>query len=109
MSSTVSGREPVARLRHQRLAQRLIVDGFNRFTDESLDHQRLGFLLRNAARLQIEQQIVIERTGGGAMAADHVVGEDFQFRLVIGFGLFRQQQRMRAPSCHRSSARAAAR
>ena len=30
------------------------------------------------------------------MTALHVVGEDFELRLVIGFGGFRQQQRL----CH---------
>ena len=70
-------------------------DLLDRLADEGLDQQRFGFLLRNAARHQIELQAWIERAGGGAVAADHVVGEDFQLRLVVGFGLVRQQQRAR--------------
>src|ERR1700680_4622179 len=54
------------------------------FADESLDQQCFGFLLVDAARHQIELEPVIERAGGGAMAADHVVGEDFELRLVVG-------------------------
>ena len=50
---------------------------------------------RNAARPQIEQQVLVERARGRAVAALHVVGEDLQFRLVVGLGLLRQQQRMR--------------
>ena len=57
--------------------------------------QRLGLLGRNAARHQIEFKPLVERAGGRTVAADHVVGEDFQFRLVVGFRLVRQQQRAR--------------
>ena len=45
--------------------------------------------------LQIEQQILVERAGGRAVAALHVVGEDLQLRLVVGLGGLRQQQRVR--------------
>ncbi len=44
---------------------------------------------------QIKQQILVERAGGRAVAALHVVGEDLQLRLVVGFGVVRQQQRLR--------------
>ena len=70
-------------------------DGLDGLADEGLDQQRLGFLLGKAARPQIEQQALVERAGGRAMAAGDVVGEDFQFRLVVGFGLVGQQQRPR--------------
>ena len=80
---------------HQSVAQAGVFDRLDRFADERLDHQRLGLLLRDAARLQIEQQIVVERARGRAVPAQHVVGEDFQLRLVVGLGLLREQQRMR--------------
>ena len=50
---------------------------------------------RNAARHQIEQQVLVERARGRAVAALHVVGEDLQLRLVVGLGLLGQQQRLR--------------
>ena len=70
-------------------------DLLDRLADEGLRSAAPRLPSRNAARHQIEQQIVIERAGGRAMAADHVVGEDFELRLVVGLGLVRQQQRMR--------------
>ena len=80
---------------HQRLAQAGMLDALDRLADEGLDQQRLGFLGRNAARLQIEQQVLVERAGGRAVAALHVVGEDLELRLVVGLGVLRQQQRVR--------------
>src|SRR5712691_4481981 len=50
---------------------------------------------RNAARKTIEQKVRVERAGRGAVAALHVVGEDFQFGLVVGLGAIAQQERMR--------------
>ena len=47
----------------------------------------------NAARHQIKFQILVERARGRAVAALHVVGKNFQFRLVVGLGVLRQQQR----------------
>ncbi len=93
--------------RHQRIAEAFMRDLLDRLADEGLDQQGLGLFVVDAARHQIKLQARIERAGGGAMAADHVVGEDFQFRLVVGFGLVRQQQRPRHHLASRSSARAA--
>ena len=45
--------------------------------------------------MQVEQQIVVERAGGRAVAALHVVGENLELGLAVGLGLVRQQQRMR--------------
>ena len=83
------------RLIHQRVAQAGVLDALDRLADEGLDQQRLGFLGRNAARLEVEQQILVEIARGRAVAALHVVGEDLQFRLVVGLGRVRQQQRVR--------------
>ena len=57
--------------------------------------KRFGFLLVDAARHQIEFQRLVGRRNRGAVAADHVVGKDFQFRLVVGFRFVRKQQRAR--------------
>src|SRR5713226_9065450 len=46
-------------------------------------------------RAQIKQKALVERAGGGAVAAGDIVGENFQFRLVVGLGLVGQQQRPR--------------
>ena len=80
---------------HQHLAQPGMLDAFDRLADERLDQQGLGLRLRNAASHEIELQILIERAGRRAVAALHVVSEDFQFRLVVGLGLLGQQQRPR--------------
>ena len=72
-----------------------MLDAFDRLADERLDQQRLGFGVRNAARLEIEQQVLVEIARGRAVAALHVVGVDFELRLVVGLGVFRQQQRVR--------------
>ena len=72
-----------------------MLDAFDRLAEESLDQQRLGFGCRNAARHQIEFQLVVERAGGRAVAALHVVGEDLELRLVVGLGALGQQQRLR--------------
>ena len=86
--------QPVGDVIHQRVAQAGMLDAFHRLADEGLDQQRLRFLGRDAARLQVEQQILVEIARGRAVAALHVVGENLQFRLVVGFGGVRQQQRM---------------
>ena len=72
-----------------------VLDAFDRLADKGLDHQRLGLLGGNAARLEVEQQVLVERAGGRAVAALHVVGEDFELGLVVGLGLVREQQRVR--------------
>ena len=77
------------------LAQAIIGDLLDGLTDEGLDQQRLGLLFGQAARLQVEQQAVIERAGGGAMAAGDVVGKDLELRLVVGFRFVGQQERPR--------------
>ena len=87
--------EPGGDLLHQRVAQAGMLDALHRLADEGLDQQRLGFLGRNAARLEVEQQVLVEVARGGAVAALHVVGEDFELRLVVGLGGLRQQQRVR--------------
>ena len=79
----------------QRLAQAGMLDALDRLADEGLDQQRLGLRAGNAARAQIEQQVLVELAGGRAVAALHVVGEDFQLRLVVGLGLLGQHQRVR--------------
>ena len=83
------------RAKHQRLAKlsRCAIVSIVSPTKAWISSASASFA-RNAARAQIEQQLLVERAGGGAMAALHVVGKDFQLRLVVGFGLVRQQQRI---------------
>ena len=88
-------RESALGRRYREFAKCVIGDLLDRLADEGLDQQRLGFLFGKPARAQVEQQAVVERAGGGAVSARHVVGEDFQLRLVVGLGLIRQQQRPR--------------
>src|SRR3954466_8359511 len=76
--------QPRSDLVHQGVAQPGMLDALDRFADEGLDQERLGFLCRNAARLEIKQKVIVERAGGRAMAALDIVGVDFQFRLAVG-------------------------
>ncbi len=70
----------------KRVAQRLVLDLLERLADEGLDQQRAGLRLGDAARLEIEQQILVDLAGGRAVAADHVVGEDLKLGLGIELG-----------------------
>src|SRR4029434_11037725 len=78
--------EPRRDLLHQRLAQAGMFDALDRFAEEGLNQQALGFRRRDAARHQVEFELLVERASGGAVAALHVVGEDFELRLFVGFG-----------------------
>src|SRR5215468_5251695 len=51
----------------QRVAQASVLDPLHRLADEGLDEQRLGLFGRNAARLEIEQQLLIESARGRAV------------------------------------------
>ncbi len=76
---------------HQDLAQAGVLDAFDRLAEKSLDQQRFGFRRRNAARHQIEFELVVERAGGGAVAALDIVGENLQLGLVVRLGAVGQQ------------------
>src|SRR6202022_179839 len=88
-------RQPALGRGDRELTQGIIGDRLDRLADERLDQQRLCLLLGKAARPQVKQQTFVKRTSGRTMAAGDVVGEDFEFRLVVGFGLVGQEQRPR--------------
>src|SRR5580658_4941078 len=67
---------------HQRLAQPGMFDAFDRLAEKRPDQQGFSLGLRNAARHQVEFQVVVERAGRGAVAALHVVGKNLELRLV---------------------------
>src|SRR5437764_14137541 len=56
--------EPRAHGFDQHLAQAGMLDALDRIADEGQDQERLGFGMRNAARAQIEQEILIEIARG---------------------------------------------
>ena len=64
-------------------ASSAFADAGDRLGDESLQQHRFGFASRHAARLQIEHLLGIERADRRAVAADDVVGENFELRLVV--------------------------
>ena len=72
-----------------------MLDRLDHFGGERLDQQRLRLLFRNAAGHQIEFELVVERAGGGAVAALDVVGKDLELRLAVGLRAVGQQQRAR--------------
>jgi len=58
--------------------------------DERRHQQGFRFDLGNAARHQIEFEIVVERARRRAVAALHIVGENLQLRLLVRFRVARQ-------------------
>src|SRR3954471_14144594 len=75
--------QPSLHDRDQRLPDRRVLDELERLAEERLEQQALGLRLRQAAGLQVEQQVLIESAAGRAMRADHVVGEDLELGLVV--------------------------
>src|SRR6266404_8831619 len=62
-------REPALGGRYREFTQGVIGDRLDRLADERLDQQRLCLLLGKAARPQVKQQALVERTGGCTVAA----------------------------------------
>ena len=62
-----------------------------RLADERLHQHAPRIRLADAAGAQVEQRVLIQLAGGGAMAAFHVVGEDLEFRLGVDLRAVRQQ------------------
>ncbi len=58
-----------------------MIDALDGLADKGLDQNRTRLNLRNAARLEIKQQIFVDLARGLAVAADHIVGEDLKLRL----------------------------
>src|SRR3546814_2531281 len=79
---------------HQRRADALGGDVVHALGQEGLDQHGAGGSLRDAPGAQVEERAVVEVAGGGAMAADDVVGIDLQFRLGVDLGLVGQQQHL---------------
>src|SRR5437588_4214096 len=94
-SSFASGGKPRRDLLHQRLAQAGMFDALDRLAEEGLDQQGLGFRRRDAARHQVELELLVKRACGGAVAALHVVGKDLELRLVVGLGAIGKEKRLR--------------
>ncbi len=72
--------------------QLLVRDRIEHFLDEAAHQHALGLGLRNAAAHQVEHRLFVERAGGRAVPAYHVVGEDFELGLGIDLRLVRQHQ-----------------
>ena len=71
-----------------------MVDHVEGLAHEGGDQQCLGLGLRDSTRLQIEDVVMVQVARRRAMAAGHVIGIDFEFRLRIELGRLGQQQRM---------------
>ena len=74
-------REPLVEPAFQRLDDLFVVQFLDDLGDEGLDQKATRRLLVDAARHQVEQVAVVDLGDGGAVAALHVVGEDFELRL----------------------------
>ena len=71
-----------------------MLDALERFADKRLDQQGAGLVLRDAARLEIEQKLLVDLARGRAVAAHHVVGEDLELGLGIELGRLGEQERL---------------
>src|SRR5215208_5488473 len=83
--------QPAPRRRYREFTQGVVDNGLNRLPNECLDQERLRFLFGETARAQIKQQALVERASGRTVATRYVIGEYFQFRLVVGLRLVGQQ------------------
>ena len=91
---------PVARARQRELTRaslgdRFVGDAGDRLGAEAFEQHRLGLRARQAARLEIEGLLGIERGDRRAVTAEHVVGEDLEFGLGVHLRLGREQDRLR--------------
>ena len=87
--------QPGACQLRQGFAHVLALHLLQRLADKRLDQQGARLRLGNAARLAVEQQILVKIGAGRAMAADDVVGVDLQLRLGVELGIRRQHQHLR--------------
>src|SRR5688572_7966190 len=83
---------PVLRQVDQRLANLVVRNVFEGFGREGGDEQGTRLGKRNAARAQIEDEVLVQIAGGRAVSADYVVGIDFELRLGVELGSRRKQQ-----------------
>ncbi len=72
--------------------QFLVLDRVEHLLEEAAHQHAFGLGLGDAAAHQVEHRVLVERTDSGAVAADHVVGEDFELGLRQDFGFVRQHQ-----------------
>ena len=87
--------EPSRKPRLQPLRQRLVVNAGDRLGAESLEQHRFRLGLRDAARLQIENLLGVDRPDRRAVTADHVVGENLELGLRIHLRPRRQEHGLR--------------
>src|SRR3546814_20668634 len=80
--------QPVADGGHQRRADALGGDVVHAFGQEGLDEHGACLHLGHAAGAQVEERIVVEVAGGGAVAADDVVGVDQIGSASCGAGVW---------------------
>src|SRR3954452_18594167 len=78
----------------ERLADSLVLHELQRLAEKCLDQEALGHIFRQASGHEVKQEILVELSAGGAVGALHVVGEDFEFRLVVhGAALLEEERR----------------
>ncbi len=71
----------------------LVADQLDRVGEEGKHQDALRFRLLDAARAQEEEHLLVDLPAGRAVAADHVVGEDFELRLVGELRALGEKQR----------------
>src|SRR3546814_13152530 len=79
-------RPPASRHVAEGLTYRLVSNLLHRLVEESLEQHAPGRGAVDTARQQIEQRLLVEFAGRGAVAALDVVGVDLELRLAVPFG-----------------------
>jgi len=68
-------------------------DFVEHFADEGFDQQGACLCFVQSACAEIEHRVIVQIADRAAVAAFHIVGVNFQFRLGVHFGLVGQKQR----------------
>jgi hypothetical protein len=69
-----------------------VIQPFDHFIEEGGDKKALGDFCRDAAGAQIKQLVFFNLTGSGTVGATDVVGENFQARHRVRFGVVAQEK-----------------
>ena len=73
-------------------ADRRLIEALDDFVQETGDDEALGDWSRNAAGAEIEEFVLVDLTGGGAVGAPDVVGQNFEAGHRVRFGVVAQEK-----------------
>src|SRR6266480_690612 len=74
------------------LGDRWMIEAPDDFIQKTSDQEALADFCRNAAGAKVKELVFFDLAGRGTMGATDVVGEDFQTRHRIRFGVITQEE-----------------